>query len=67
MSMVAQLISQLGRLRRIRLPFSLLSEDLELTGKMINDFANREDSVVIDYYPPRSHLVREIPCPFQFT
>ena len=67
MAMVAQLIPQFGRLRRICLPFSLLTEDLELTAKMINDFANGEDSVVIDYYPPRSHLVREIPCPFQFT
>jgi len=65
LTMVAGLIPQLSKLRRIVLPYSIASQDPELAYKMVQDLASREEhpKIHLDWKKgnPFTH------CPFQLT
>jgi len=63
LAMVAELIPQLKNLRWICLPHSVVSQNSELARKISQDFASREERVLLF----RRFTFQESICPFQFT
>ncbi len=45
--MVSELMPRLPKLQSIQLPYSILSENPELTKNIIEDFASREEPIVL--------------------